>query len=256
MKIYAFYTPSHRALKDEWFLPTLGGQFEVCVREFPQAGRIEDHVYRTPEFIRTMHLKIGMILEAVEENWGGVFVYSDVDVQFFGDVKDMIAAAIKRRDLLVQRDSPGGGICAGFFACRANEKTRALWQFIARSMADDPELDDQDALNKILVAAEPGWMRGPRHFLGRAGSRAKVFLDPLRPNRFGVRWEYLPESFFSGGVAARAGWQPGSKLCVPGDIVLHHANWTVGVEHKIAQLRYVRDAVRERDARKPGRQPH
>jgi hypothetical protein len=40
----------------------------------------------------------------------------------------------------------------------------------------------------------------------------------------------------------------GLDLPVPEGIVMHHANYVVGVEQKIAQLEYVRDIVRARSA--------
>ena len=42
-------------------------------------------------------------------------------------------------------------------------------------------------------------------------------------------------------------WEPGCELNIPQDIVMHHANWTIGIENKIAQLQYVRDIVNSRD---------
>jgi len=36
-------------------------------------------------------------------------------------------------------------------------------------------------------------------------------------------------------------------MLVPKDIVMHHANWTVGIKNKIAQLEYLRDIVKGRN---------
>ena len=69
-----------------------------------------------------------------------------------------------------------------------------------------------------------------------------------KKNPYGVTWDYLPSIFFGAGTLdAYSGylWKPGMEVDFPRDIVMHHANWTKGIKHKIAQLTYVRDKVRK-----------
>jgi hypothetical protein len=61
-----------------------------------------------------------------------------------------------------------------------------------------------------------------------------------------MKWKYLPVEFFGGGTLTGTLWEPGLPLTVPENIFVHHANWTVGVSNKIAQLSYVRKIVEER----------
>ena len=71
-------------------------------------------------------------------------------------------------------------------------------------------------------------------------------LLPELKNAYDIRWDFLPECFFSGGTVMEKNWEPGMALPIPGEIIIHHANWVVGAEYKIAQLKYVRDLVRQR----------
>jgi hypothetical protein len=59
------------------------------------------------------------------------------------------------------------------------------------------------------------------------------------PNPYGIIWGYLPITFFSPGAISNKKWQSGQRIDIPKNIVLHHANWTEGIENKIAQLQYV-----------------
>ncbi len=121
----------------------------------------------------TMLRKVKIIQRAIEENWGTIFVYSDVDVQFLAPAEETIRAAMDGFDMAIQKDSPSNTACAGFFACVANEKTRALWDAVADSMVKaHGKLDDQSALNKVLRE------------------------NPIK----GLSWKFLPDSFFGGGT--------------------------------------------------------
>jgi len=58
-------------------------------------------------------------------------------------------------------------------------------------------------------------------------------------NKFNINWDYLPDQFFGAGLFTGKIWELDQELIIPKDIVLHHANYTVGVPNKIAQLKYV-----------------
>jgi len=78
--------------------------------------------------------------------------------------------------------------------------------------------------------------------------RIQIMCSQAGLNPYGIRWNYLPRQFFGGGTLAGKAWKPGMVLQVPQDIVLHHANWTIGIENKIAQLKYVKNVVDSRKA--------
>ncbi len=219
MKLYALYTPSHKVLVDDFFLPSIQDDFEIILQETNQTCPTAR--FRSAGWTKTTIQKVDLIIRAIKENWGNIFIFSDVDIQFFGPIKDRILSLIKNNDLIIQKNSPNGVMCSGFFACRANEKTLRLWQDVKKIMSRT-ELSDQHSLNKCI-------RRKRRH-----------------RNPYGIKWAYLPKEFFGGGTLTGRHWHPGKKLPIPQNILMHHANWTYGIKHKIAQLKYVKNAVRKR----------
>lgn len=217
VKVYTICTPSHLGLFRDWFLPSITRYDDItaiikyCHQDCP-----------TGEFMQTgwnatMLKKVDLIIEAIEENWGEVFIYSDVDIQFFGSIKDLILQMAKDHDFIVQRDTPHGDLCAGFFACRGNKKTLALWEKIRGQLelASSGYVNDQTLLQGYLK----------------------------ENNEFNISWNWLPNSFFGGGTFKKKLWKPGEELHIPEAPLMHHANWTIGIANKVAQLNYVKEKV-------------
>lgn len=213
-KIYIFYSPSHKKLRDKWFLPSLQDDYQVIEEFYPQDG---DGNFMNKQWLKMMNHKVDLIIRGILENWGGIFVHSDVDIQFFRPTKELLLQEIKDYDLVIQKDNPQGILCCGFFACRGNEKTLKLWQAV-KMYIKEHNVHDQKALNALLKGDNP----------------------------FEIKWKYLPNIFMSGGTYSGKPWNPGKELFIPHDIVLHHANWTIGVPNKIKQLKYVKNKVQKR----------
>jgi len=212
MRMYSLCTPSHAVLRDEWFLPSVCDDFDIEVHlvDIEGAGR-----WRERDFLQAVRHKGPIVLDAVEANWGSSFVYSDVDIQFFAPVEERLRAALGDHDLVAQRDDPKGTFNAGFYIARGNAAVRDLFQELGALLRAHPTMTEQPILNEIV-------------------------------RRRGLNVGYLPVEFFGGGSLTGRRWQPGDLLDVPADVVMHHANFTVGIEDKIAQLRYVRSVVEER----------
>lgn len=217
MKLYALYTPSHEILKDTFFLPSIKDDFEIilefCEQTCPSAQ------FMSEGWTKTTMRKVDLIIRAIEENWGEIFIFSDVDIQFFAPIQDIILALMKGKDIIMQRNNPDGVLCTGFFACRANEKTLRLWQDVKKVMQKKKLNSDQISFNQCIKKKS-------------------------KKNPYDITWAYLPNSFFGGGTLTGREWKPGIKLPIPHDIIMHHANWTKGIKNKIAQLVYVRNKVR------------
>ena len=81
-------------------------------------------------------------------------------------------------------------------------------------------------------------------FLNKENDSYKLFTKFKNP--FHLKVNHLPDSFFSGGTCGARLWKPNDLLTIPDDIILHHANWTIGIENKIEQLNYVRKIVKAR----------
>ena len=223
MKVYSFYTPSHVQLKNNWFLPTIQDDFEVIFKEHSQESETAE--YMKPGWIETMQHKADLVIRAINENPNEVFVYADVDIQFFKPIKFLINDAIRDKDMVFQQNSLQGRICAGFFAARASEKVLRIWEKIQNLLDSQNKMSDQEILNQLIFGDVDVVLKNSD------GSKPEI-----PANEFGIRWDYLPETFYNPGKY----WVPGNKLKIPPGIVMHHANWTCGVRNKIDQFKYVR----------------
>jgi hypothetical protein len=218
--IYIIYTPSHAALFDNWFLPSLQRIYQtdeivlykkMLPQECPTAS------FKQDGWTKTTRKKVDYIIEAIQSNWGEVFIYSDVDIQFFRPFYDIITELMHGKDMVIQKNNPRGELCTGFFACRANEKTLQLWTLARQRMEKHQTVSDQAALN---------------YYLNKNN------------NPLDISWDYLPDTFFGGGTMTGTGWCPGMDLDLPqGCIIMHHANYTKGIKNKIKQLSYIYSKV-------------
>lgn len=232
MKIYLLVSPSHSQLLQEWFLPSLNDQLPVEIRYIPQ---LCDGSYKSAGWTSAMLEKVALIESAIADNFGGEFVYSDVDVQFFGSIVEVLKNLSCEIDLFFQKDSPSGMLCAGFFLCRANERTASFWRHVRETLRRSPGSGDQDIVNRLLRPQEKGM-----------ASIWRWFASPLEAmTSFG----YLPDSFFGAGTFTGKLWNPGDAVPMPVCPLVHHANWTVGTPNKIAQLMWVRKQLSSSAAR-------
>lgn len=237
MRLYSFFTPSHKIFVDEWFIPSLKDDYELILEAYPQV--CPQAQFMTDGWLETICYKIDLIIRAIGENYNKVFVHSDVDIQFFQPTKPVILELIKNKDLIIQLESHRGTVCPGFMAIRGNERTLKLWKDIKSQVTTQSKKHDQDILNDLLVGHKLRLLR----YLG-------IKNYSLYPNSYGIKWLYLPVEFFSRGAVSNKIWEPGQKIDVPENIILHHANWTLGVDNKIAMLIYVKNTVENRKRNK------
>ncbi|QQR54142.1 hypothetical protein IPH25_04835 [bacterium] len=219
--LYAIYTPSHEIMLRNYFLPSLKDNFDLHLYQNEQTCR--STAFKDVGWKDTTKQKVKMIIDAIKQQWNGIFIYSDVDIQFFTPVSAEIKELLTAYDLVIQKDDPTGSICSGFFACRCNEKTLQLWQDVLNTMENKQEYSDQAALNHCLISCK---------------------------NPYELAWTYLPDTYFGGGTFSGKRWNPYNSMVIPNNPKMHHANWTVGVNNKIAQLNYVKYLLRKRKLKK------
>ncbi len=224
MKLVGMYTESHRVFKDNWFLPSLKDDYDVdlafCEQE--QGG-----AYMEASWCQAIIFKVKTILRAIEQNRGDVFVYSDVDIQFFQPTQKVLLEQMGEFDIICQRDDPYGYLCAGFWMARANKRVLKLWENVFNSL--HAIQDDQKLMNQFL----------------RTGRKKKI-VYALRNLTGWCRYAYLPDTFYGGGTITGQHWKPGMDLPVPEGIIMHHANYVEGIDQKIAQMEYVKGIVESR----------
>ncbi len=218
IKLYSLCTPSHEVLRDNYFLPSITNHddYEVVIESAEQTCASASYFHAG--WNKTMLAKVDVIIKAIQENWGKLFIFSDLDIQYFAPTEALLVKLMHGKDIIIQRGGPEGSFCAGFFACLGNKKTLNLWQEIKRQMLANPKLDDQTPLNNLLI----------------------------RTNPYKISWSLLPVRFYNGGIFTGKNWNPGTPLQIPKNIVLHHACWTIGIPNKVAQLDYIRDVVEKR----------
>lgn len=208
MKVYTFFTDSHRV-----FLPFFLDSFpfedglNLEIKYFPQ--ECENGEYHSNGWKKTMERKVEYILYSLENtNDGEYFIHSDIDIQFFGKIKNDLETLVKNtdKDILFQND--GIQVCMGFFICRKNEKTFNFFKKILSELHN--HRDDQYAANYFL-------------------------------NEMNIFYDKLPERYYTIGIQHGV-WDGNlTDFYVPNDILMHHANFTVGVDNKIKLLKLIKE---------------
>ena len=204
MKLYTLHTPSHQELYENYFLPSLVGEYEhyseIRAQECPTGS------YLKPGWNMTTYRKAQFFLEKVKENYGITIVFSDVDIQFLGPTKELLLEELGDYDIAAQDDTQDM-MCSGFFICKCNDATVNMFTEMVNNFFKVHEAEDQKALNN---------------------------------HRHMVKWKYLSHRFFTIKHTLGRVWDGEMDIVVPSDIVMHHANWTISVSNKMALLGLVK----------------
>lgn len=197
-------TDSHRELYEEHFLKSLPSDVDLRVRSMELAGT---GAYGSSQWQRGVVEKLHFALAYADENEGTVFVFSDVDIQFFaGFSMDLLRDAFEKSgcDVLFQRESANeqvSDVNTGFYIARSTAAFRDLLREAVAICEGQAVANDQVAVNAILSSGACS-----------------------------VRWGHLGLRHYS----RTHGFPP------PRDIVMHHATMTKSVAEKVAQLHAIR----------------
>lgn len=212
MNMYACASPSHMKLARHHFLPSIPldlNLVELAQLEQPlldsKTNERSTGTYGQIGFNRACELKIRHLLTCLRRQ-GSPFVYSDVDIRFYGCVAEEALSALGDRDIAFQHDGPVGP-CTGFMVIRPSFQIVTLFERVLTAMLND-DIHDQEALVRVIGGTN-------------------------------CRWTFLPsEKFWTFGQTGCL-WEPGQDVNVPNALLMHHANWTIGLEHKDALLELV-----------------
>jgi hypothetical protein len=207
MKIYTFYTESHSELYEIFYnqLRLASDSIELVTRKFPQ--ECAEAAYLADGWQLTMHRKVEYILEALEETPEGEwFVHSDCDIALFDGWTDIHSKYEEVLDMMIQDDY--SMLCAGFFFCKSNGRTKALWTNVLNNLHRFDH--DQTAMNAFI-----------KH-------------DPT------LKVGTLPPSYFTYGYFGQKVWN-GEEFEIPEleNLKMFHANWTSGVPNKLKLMKKV-----------------
>lgn len=218
MKLFFFYDSNFKPLRDN-MVGSLQDAFELC-EDFQEdlgvmmnraGGGIPTYLYKAQ--------KIKDALSAVEE--GQVFLFSDVDLQFFAPVQSIVEESVRGVDLVLQREFEDIGVNIGFVAVRNTAATRAFWEHV-HSEIDRTKALDQRVVNNTLYSG-------------------------LAKEKFGLEWGRFPPEVWASSMSHSGQ--------LPARIVLHHANFTIQRSRsfdpsvKLGQMADVRSYVQGDTAR-------
>ncbi len=159
---------------------------------------------------RSMTNKLDQIIKACETE--KIFIHSDSDVYFFGDIEEKILEELGDFDIAFQDDGHVG-LCMGFFICKPNKKILQLFRSV-KSVLSEFQGHDQNALNSIIASS-------------------------------GVKYKKLSHLFYNYGQKHGTTWN-GEDFDVDPDILILHANWVIGVENKLKLISLVKNKVKSR----------
>lgn len=199
MNLYSIFTPSHRDMYENYFLTSIPDEFKLHVKEIPQ--ECPTGSFYQAGWDKTCFRKVEFFEEICKENFGDMFIFSDVDIQFFGNFKNEMIEELGDCDIACQDDITT--FSSGFFICKCNDTTLKMFQ----NMKEFYNREDQTSLNDQI------------HI---------------------TKHKFLSKRFFTFGHIVPRPWN-GEDFDIPDDILVHHANWVAGIDNKIKILDLVRE---------------
>lgn len=201
MKIYSTYSDSHTIFLP-WFntIKNVEKDIEIITKKIEQ--KCPTGEFNSEGWNEATKQKIEFLIDIVSSNDDDMFIFSDVDVQFFKPVCEIGKQVLSSYDIVFQNDYYGGE-CTGFFYCRKNIATKKLFEYALK--IHNSHRDDQTSIQSALRATN-------------------------------INYALLPKEFFTYGMYYDH-WKGQEVFRLPKNIVMHHANWVVGIENKINLLK-------------------
>lgn len=231
IKAYTLFTDSHKRFLTDYFLPTFPFRKEIELTVLHRPQHCKQALFETDGWKETMRDKSTCFYEKISDcKEDEIFMFIDPDIQFFNDFYDDIIKYMTTLDIVWQNDVIGG-VNTGFFAVKNNKQTRAFFKTILGN------LDSKDFSQEQVLA---------NYLLQNINDYPTI----------SVKWDFLPREYWTyGWVAAsadprtgacRGSWTPDAvDFDIPSNLIIHHANWTGGIDNKLKLL----DIVKNKHAR-------
>lgn len=210
MIIYTHYSDSHKEMYEDYFkssLRKLYSKDEVLIKATYHPQTTNTGSFMSQGWLDAMDIKLNVIIEALNET--DEFIFADCDIQFFKPFVHHIRETLKEYDLVCQEDR--GSLCAGFFGCKSNNRTKELFNAVKKNFRY--MVNDQVALNNL------------KH--------------TVRYTTFDKEQFYTIGNFFENKNGTYV-WDNITNITPPVNILLHHANYVIGVENKINLLKMIK----------------
>lgn len=210
MRLVSFYTPSHKAMYDEFVAPRVGDFDEVVVREAPQ--RCPSAAFKQAGWNECMVDKIDTLLSLPED--GRPTVYIDADVVMSSRAAAWFreyASRLTENEVAYSDDIVQW--CAGVMVFHSTPRV-AVWWRLVREMSIIWDVQDQDAIHALRMQSRERGGPLPVPMITIPGSAVSNWAT----------------------IGNQTVWA-GEPFVVPEGCVAWHANWTIGVERKMEMLR-------------------
>lgn len=154
--LYYFYNSHHQIMVDEYFLPSFKQHHrdEINLIEVIFEDSVEKSIFGTQQFKKLTSEKINKIINLImSENSDNKFITSDSDVQFFGNIYDLISDfSNKNYDIVFQKENKDGGVNTGFMLITPNQNSLNYFKKILSLIneTNDSRTNDQLIGNEIL----------------------------------------------------------------------------------------------------------
>jgi hypothetical protein len=211
MKIYTFYTPSHKFFLDDWFMKTISDEDKdkVHIENFEQECSTGN--FMESGWNKTMLKKVNYIRECLIHD--DMFFHMDSDIQFFRPFHDDYVRVMEEEDLDILAQHDGNNtVCCGCMLIKPTNKTREVFDQVYELTESGKAGNDQLALNHLLPSSG------------------------LRVGLLGVDCYSI---WMNNGLRL---WQPEHGIeNIPNDIRIHHGNYVLGIDNKVKLMQAVRD---------------
>lgn len=195
-----YYSPSHEMLFEKHFYPSflkhLDESFELLVLRGHQTC---DVVFRKGNWNKQVKEKVVYVNNFIQSTGADIFLFSDVDIIFYSDIKENLLEQMTDVDMILQSDNTNGqtnNLCSGFYCCRINDKTKSFYNNMVNNY--DDTLSDQQNLNLFLSKSD-------------------------------LKYKSLSKEFYNFSYSTGQIWYHGLKIPFPEyPIIMYHANYTVG----------------------------
>jgi hypothetical protein len=200
-----YYSPSHMHLFESYFYPSylrhLSADFDLNV---VKGAQLCESLFRQGNWNQQVKEKVILVNNFIQSASHEYFLFSDVDVIFYKNIRNELLEEIEGYDLILQNDSTKDApntLCSGFYFCKINDSTRSFFKKIVSNF--DDQLDDQQNFNVHLSCDDK------------------------------LRYKALSSRFYNLSYSPSPFWYSGCSIEFPEfPIVMYHANFTIGVDNK------------------------
>lgn len=150
MKVVTLYSPSHKQMMDEFFIPSFpkDERLQLKIIESPQvAGELP--TFNSEQWTEFMKIKSQVLYdELVSTSENDIYLFLDVDIINVNNFYYYLTDRMKYWDVITQSDSPFPqfpNYCTGIVCVKNNERSRSLFKAVNMIMHGHKLFDNQPA---------------------------------------------------------------------------------------------------------------